>query len=118
MRDAVRDAKGRWRCDDDSAQRETSEQWLRSNCTFEPHSPPPPDPRITRLAQLVEELLSGYAAAATGVVPTPEQVQRLDDDVRTALADVEAMSEQERRRRHADARLAAKTAFHRGRRAR
>ncbi|CAL9677594.1 hypothetical protein SUDANB95_07920 (plasmid) [Actinosynnema sp. ALI-1.44] len=118
LRDAVQDDRGHWRYDEEAELREVSEQWLRSTCTFEPPLPPPPDPRIARLKHLVDELLAGYAAAATGAVPTPEQVEQVTRDVRAALADVAAIPEQERKRRQGAARVAATNAYARGRRAR
>lgn len=108
VRDAVQDDQGRWRADEKSVQREVSVQWLRTTCTVVPPTPEPSDPRIARLEQLVDELLAGYAAAATGAVPTPGQVTRLSTDVRAALADVAAIPEQERRRARAVARGAAR----------
>ncbi|WP_371793130.1 hypothetical protein OG285_32895 [Streptomyces sp. NBC_01471] len=66
------------------------------------------DPRITRLAGLVHELLANYESS-TGSPPTDA------DAIRAALDDVADIPEEARKRRHGAARAAGRQGFHRGR---
>ncbi|MFJ3184421.1 hypothetical protein ACIPJN_39330 [Streptomyces sp. NPDC086796] len=66
------------------------------------------DPRITRLAGLVHELLADYERS-TGRPPADVGA------IRAALDDVAEIPEEARKRRHAAAHSAAHRGFHRGR---
>ncbi|GAA2572881.1 MULTISPECIES: hypothetical protein [Streptomyces] len=67
------------------------------------------DPRITRLAGLVTDLLAEYEVATGRPAATAAEI-------REALDQVAEIPEEARQRRHAAARNAAAQGFHRGRR--